>query len=78
MEATVLGFANGTVSGVRDEHSLISTFISASYQGWEARAVVSSTPIEAQTRQLSDSDELDVVSVNATDTEDSPPQSRSC
>ncbi len=26
---------------------------SASYQGWEARAAVSSTPIEAQTRQLS-------------------------
>ncbi len=25
-EATVLGFANGSVSGVRDEHSLISTF----------------------------------------------------
>ncbi len=49
---------------------------SASYRGWEARAAVSSTPIEAQTRQLSDSEELDVVSVNATDTEDLPPQSR--
>ncbi len=46
---------------------------SASYQGWEARAAVSSTPIEAQTRQLFDSEELVVVSVNATDTEDSPP-----
>ncbi len=33
--------------------------ISASYQGWEARAVVSSTPIEAHTLQLSDSEELD-------------------
>ncbi len=51
---------------------------SAFYQGWEARAAVSSTPIEAQTRQLSDSEELDVVSVNATDTEDLPPQSRAC
>ncbi len=51
---------------------------SASYQGWEARAAISSTPIEAQTCQLSDSEELDVVSVNATDTEDSPPQSRAC
>ncbi len=49
---------------------------SVSYQGWEARAAVSSSPIEAQTRQLSDSEELDVVSVNARDTEDSPPQSR--
>ncbi len=33
---------------------------SASSQGWEARAAVSSAPIEAQTLQLSDSDELDV------------------
>ncbi len=39
--------------------------------------MVSSTPIEAQTRQLTDSEELDV-SVNATDTKDSPPQSRAC
>ncbi len=49
---------------------------SASSQGGEARAAVSSTPIEAQTLQLSDSEELDVISVNARDTEDSPPQSR--
>ncbi len=49
---------------------------SASSQGWEARAAVSSVPIEAQILQLSDSEELDVVSVNARDTEDSPPQSR--
>ncbi len=48
---------------------------SASSQGWEARAAVSSAPIEAQTLQLSDSEELDVVSVNAMYTEDSPPQS---
>ncbi len=32
-------------------------------------------PIEAQTLQLSDSEELDVISANAKDTEDSPPQS---
>ncbi len=38
--------------------------------------MVSSAPIEAQTLQLSDSEELDVASVNARDTEDSPPQSR--
>ncbi len=38
---------------------------SASYQGWEARAAVSSAPIEAQTRQLSDSEEVDAVSINA-------------
>ncbi len=50
---------------------------SASYQVWEARAAVFSAPIEAQTCQLSDSEELDVVSVNARDTEDSPPQSPS-
>ncbi len=49
---------------------------SASSQGWEARAAVSSTPIEAQTLQLSDSEELDVVSANARDTEDLAPQSR--
>ncbi len=49
---------------------------SASSQGWKARAAVSSTPIEAQTLQLSDSEELDVVSANARDTEDLPPQSR--
>ncbi len=49
---------------------------SASSQGWEARAAFFSAPIEAQTLQLSDSDELDVVSANARDTEDSPPQSR--
>lgn len=48
---------------------------SASHQGWEARTAVSSAPIEAQTRQLSYSEKLDVVSVNARDTEDSPPQS---
>ncbi len=50
---------------------------SASYQVWEARAAVFSAPIEAQTCQLSDSEELDIVSVNARDTEDSPPQSPS-
>ncbi len=49
---------------------------SATYQGWEARTAVSSVPIEAQTCQLSDSEELYVVCVNARDTEDSPPQSR--
>ncbi len=37
---------------------------------------LSSTPIEPQTMQLSDSEELDVISANAKDTEDSPPQSR--
>ncbi len=47
---------------------------SASYQGWEARAAVSSALIEAHTLQLSDSEELDAA--NARDTEDSPPQSR--
>ncbi len=40
---------------------------SASYQGWEACAAVSSAPIEAQTLQLSE--ELDAA--NARDTEDS-------
>ncbi len=49
---------------------------SASSRGWEAWAAVSSAPIEAQPLQLSDSEELDVVSANAIDTEDSPPQSR--
>ncbi len=49
---------------------------SASSQGWEARAAVSSAPIEAQTLQLSDSEELDIVSLDVRDTEDSPPQSR--
>ncbi len=49
---------------------------SASSQGGEARAAVSSALIEAQTLQLSDLEELDVVSVNARDNEDSPPQSR--
>ncbi len=34
-----------------------------------------SAPIEAQTLQLSDSEDLDVVSANAMYTEDSPPQS---
>ncbi len=47
---------------------------SASYQAWEARAVGSSSPIEAHTLQLSDSEELDAA--NSRDTEDSPPQSR--
>ncbi len=46
----------------------------ASYQGWEARTAVSSTPIEAHTLQLSNSEELDAA--NARTTEDSPPQSR--
>ncbi len=41
---------------------------SASYQGWEAHAAVSSAPIEAHTLQLSDSEELDPA--NARDTED--------
>ncbi len=49
---------------------------SAWSQGWESCTAVSSAPIEAQTLQLSDSEELDVVSVNARDTQDSPPQSR--
>ncbi len=47
---------------------------SASYHGWEARAAGSSSPIEAHTLQLSDSEELDAA--NSRDTEDSPPQSR--
>ncbi len=48
---------------------------SASSQGWEACTAVSSAPIEAQTLQISDSEELDVVSANAKYTENSPPQS---
>ncbi len=40
---------------------------SASYQGWEARAAVSSTPIEAQTLQPSDSEDLDVVRTRETE-----------
>ncbi len=48
---------------------------SSSSHGWEARAAVTSAPIEAQTRQLSDSEELHVVSANAKYTEDSPPKS---
>ncbi len=43
---------------------------SASSQGWEARAVVFFRPNEAQTFQLSDSEELDIVSVEARDTEE--------
>ncbi len=49
---------------------------SVSSQGWKARSLVSSTPIEAQTRQQSDSEELDFINANAKDTEDLPPQSR--
>ncbi len=49
---------------------------SASSQGWEARAGVSLAPNEAQTLQLSDSEELYVVNVDARDTEGLPPQSR--
>ncbi len=48
---------------------------SASSRGWEAHAAVSSTLIEAQTLQLTDSVELDVVNANAMYAEDSPPQS---
>ncbi|CAM4592174.1 unnamed protein product [Leuciscus chuanchicus] len=47
---------------------------SASHQGAEARAAVSSPLIEAPILQLSSSEELDVVSVEA-ESEDSPPQS---
>ncbi len=49
---------------------------SASYKSWYACAAVSSTPIEAQTLQLFDSEDLDVVSAYTRETEDSPPQSR--
>ncbi|CAM4670589.1 unnamed protein product [Leuciscus chuanchicus] len=47
---------------------------SASHQGVEARAAVSSPPMEAPILQLSSSEELDVVSIEA-ESEDSPPQS---
>ncbi|XDV54162.1 hypothetical protein PO909_022516 [Leuciscus waleckii] len=47
---------------------------SASHQGVEARVAVSSPPIEAPILQLSSSEELDVVSIEA-ESEDSPPQS---
>ncbi|CAM4558277.1 unnamed protein product [Leuciscus chuanchicus] len=47
---------------------------SASHQGAEARAAVSSPPMEAPILQLSSSEELDVVSIEA-GSEDSPPQS---
>ncbi len=53
---------------------ILSRGRSGSYQGWEARAAVSSAPTAAHTLQLSDSEELDAG--NARDTEDSPPQSR--
>ncbi len=78
-EAAVLGFVNVSVRRVRDGHNLISTFT------WQVQCLVSGLgsthcgflrPIEALTLQLSDSEELDVVSANGRDTEDSPPQSR--
>ncbi len=77
--AAVLGFAKGSVSGGRDGHCLFSAFT------WQVQWLVSGLgstccgffrPIEAQTLQLSDSEELDVISANANDTEDLPPQSR--
>ncbi len=76
-KAVVLGFANRSVSRVRDTSLSPSSSdrFCASSQGWEARAAVSSAPIEAQTLQLSDFEELDVVRVNARNAEDSPPQS---
>ncbi len=69
----VLGFVNVSESGVRDEHSLISTFtrqVQCLLSGLGRYLIL--------IRQLSDSEELDVISVNASDTEDSPPQSRAC
>ncbi len=74
---TVLGFANGSISGARDTALSLPSLdrSSASYQGWEARIAVSSAPIEAQTLQLiltSDSEDLDVVSAYTRETEDSP------
>ncbi|CAM4576079.1 unnamed protein product [Leuciscus chuanchicus] len=47
---------------------------SASHQGVEARVAVSSPPMEAPILQLSSSEELDIVSIDA-ESEDSPPQS---
>ncbi len=78
VKAAVLGFANRSVSGIRDRHSLIFAFT------WQVQCLVSGLGStrggffhpEAQSLQLSDSEELDVVSANARDTEDSPPQSR--
>lgn len=46
---------------------------SASSQGLEACSAVSSTPCGAPVLQLSDSDKLDVVSIEAGDIEESPP-----
>ncbi len=69
-----LGVRKGSVSGGRTGTTLTLLSpdrFSASSQGWEASAVVFSAQIEAQTLQLSDSEELDVVSANARDTEDS-------
>ncbi len=67
-KAAVLGFANKSVSGVRDGHSLIYAF---TWTGSVPRLRVGkhtlqilSPPIEAQTLQLSDSEELNVASVN--------------
>ncbi|CAM4618530.1 unnamed protein product [Leuciscus chuanchicus] len=47
---------------------------SASHQGVKARVAVSSPPMEAPILQLSSSEELDIVSIDA-ESEDSPPQS---
>ncbi len=63
-KAAILGFANGSVSGGRDGHCLISpafhlTDFSASYQGWEARAAFFPSRLRANTLQISDSEELD-------------------
>ncbi len=57
---------------IKPAQTMLSLAFCVSSQGWEAGAAVSSTPIEAQTLQLSDSKELDVISANAKDTEDSP------
>jgi len=48
---------------------------SAFSQGLEALAAVPLAPIEAQTLQLSSSEELEVVSFDARDSDDLPPQS---
>ncbi len=73
-KAAVLGFAKGSVSGGRDKRCLFSAFT------WQIQCLLSglgSTRCGVtlqQTLQLSDSEELDVVSANAMYTEDSPPQ----
>lgn len=75
MASQIMGFASGSGRGAKDGFDPFSSFISSLAQDLEAHSAASSALSESPMLSLSSSKEVDILSNETGDFEDSPPLS---